>query len=161
MRIFIHLLRGRGQGFIHASNGPRNRSVQIGHGFYRLDRTEGLACRNLRAHLGQFDEHDVAERILGVVRDADGTVGGDPLMFFCIFPVGRIWHVVLAPGFSLLAIRFSLFFSDAYKMAWVLLALLRPVRGFRLLPSFQPQPARAECRRARYSFSRTAPESRW
>jgi len=60
--------------------------------------------RFLRASLANH-EYDVAERVLGVMRDADGAIGGDPLMFLRVFAVGRVGHF----RFSLLAYRCSLF----------------------------------------------------
>ena len=55
-----------------------------------------FAGGDLGADLGQIDENDVAQRFLGVVRDADGrtlAVGFDPLVFFGVLEVGRIGHV--------------------------------------------------------------------
>src|SRR4029077_5987523 len=66
-------------------------------------------------YLGQFHEHDVTERILGIVRDADRAIGSDPLMFFRIFAVGGVRHV----GFWLLALSSWLFLTEASCPWWL------------------------------------------
>src|ERR1019366_6042962 len=167
-------------------DGPRNWSVHIGHGLHRLHRAQSLPHGEFRPHLGQFDEHDVAQPVLRVVRDAHRAIGSDPLMFFCIFAVGWVRHRLLSPAFWLVApasCRLSrgrcprrggrrrppdsrrdggaTFFSDAYKTESAPPAPSRPVRGFLLLLSFQPQPALVERRPTQYSSSKMAPESRW
>src|SRR5437899_8726575 len=55
--------------------------------FHRFDRAECLTGGDVGADFGQFDEDDVPERLLGVIRDTDGgtrTVRLDPLMLFCV-----------------------------------------------------------------------------
>ena len=64
MGILIDLFRRSRQFAIHLGYRSGSRCIQIGNRFHRLHRAENLARGDLGASLRQFDEHDVAERIL-------------------------------------------------------------------------------------------------
>ena len=86
------IFSGRGRQFaVHLGHGAGGRRVQIRDRLHRFHRAKRLAGGDLGADFGQFDENDVAQRLLGVVGDADGgvlAVGFDPLVLFGVFEVG-------------------------------------------------------------------------
>src|SRR5438445_6527548 len=95
MRILVYFFRRSGQLRIHFGHRARRWRIQIGNSLHRLHRAESLAGGDLSAHLGQLYENDVAQRLLGIIRDADGrilTLGFDPFVFFGVFPIAGISH---------------------------------------------------------------------
>src|SRR5438445_5150440 len=99
VRVFIYLLGRGGQLVVNLSHGSRRGRIQIRDRFYRFDTAEGLSGGNLSADFGQIHEHDVSQRFLRVVGDADGrgiAVGFDPLVFLGVLEVRWIGHLLLS-----------------------------------------------------------------
>src|SRR3712207_3466817 len=60
-----------------------DRGVEVGDGLDGLEGAEGVPGLEGGALLGQLDKDDIAELVLGVIRDADGggvALGADPLV---------------------------------------------------------------------------------
>ena len=72
---------------------PDHRRIQVRNRLHRLHRAEDLAGLNRVAHLRQVDKHNVAQRVLRVIRNADGAlraVDVNPLVFLRVLVIRRI-----------------------------------------------------------------------
>ena len=79
----------------------RERRVDVRGGLDRLDGAHRVVLVNLRAHLGEIDEDDVAQLLLRVVGDADGAdvaLDLDPLVVLRAEGVGAGSGAAGAPG---------------------------------------------------------------
>ena len=54
--------------FVDLDDRSTQRRIDIGDGLHRLDLGVGRPRGDVRAYLGEFDEHDVTECLLGVAR---------------------------------------------------------------------------------------------
>ena len=75
-----------------STTSPPDRGVQVGDGLDALDGAEGLAGVEGGSLVGQLDEDDVAQFVLGVIRDAYGhgvALYADPLVALCVLKVFR------------------------------------------------------------------------
>src|SRR4051812_41639972 len=98
MRVLIERLRCFREERIHFRDLTRDRRVDIRDGLDRLDGADNIALRHRGADLWQVYIYDVAEFMLSMVRNADGSyaaVYGDPLVFLRITII--VWiHCYLA-----------------------------------------------------------------
>src|SRR5665213_1069713 len=81
---------------VDGSHRAGDRRVDIARGLHRLDDRAGLAGGQRAPELRQFDEHEIAQRRLRVVGDADGqrAVGllANPFVARCVVQVGGNVH---------------------------------------------------------------------
>ncbi len=80
---------------IHRGDGAADRGVQIRDGLDRLNASEDFAFFELGTHLWQFDKHDIAERMLRIIGDADGALDSvyfNPFMFAGVAIARGIGH---------------------------------------------------------------------
>src|SRR6185312_462086 len=102
--ILVDHLGGVVQGFVAFRHFARDGAVDVGCRLHRLHHRETLASLEAAAFLRRFHEHEVAERRLGVVGDADGgdAVGAElhPLMALGVLQVsGNLAHLA-SPEFK-------------------------------------------------------------
>ncbi len=85
-----------GDRLVDGGDGARDRRVDVAGGLDRFDHGGVVARGECLADLRQFDEHDVAQRVLRVFGDAHGQAAvffaAHPFMGFGVFQVGRDVH---------------------------------------------------------------------
>ena len=82
------MIRSIQQGLIDFGDFAAQRAVDVGCRFHRLHYGHFLSGVHGGSELREFNEHDVAERFLSVITDADGcdaiVVNTDPFMRFSV-----------------------------------------------------------------------------
>ena len=100
--------------FVDLEHHAADRADEIADGLDGLDIAEGLFGRDLVTDTGQIHKHDVAQRILrevGNADDRDVALGLHPLMGLRVLQLNRIIHG------SSSQINFSVFFMSVFRPA--------------------------------------------
>ncbi len=70
MGVGVDLFRSRRQLLVDLGHGAGHRRVKVRNGLHRLDTAKNLALLNFGAGLGQIDEDNVSQGVLGVIGNA-------------------------------------------------------------------------------------------
>src|SRR5579863_3849351 len=104
VRVFVDLVRRSLQLLIHRRYRARNRREQVAHRLHALHRAEGRMRRHRVAHARRIHIHNVTQRLLRIIGNADRadlSLYRNPLVLFGVPVVARIRHAN-----SLLASKF-------------------------------------------------------
>src|SRR5215208_3626994 len=92
VRVLVDVLGRIFEGGVDLDDLAAHRGVEVRYGLDALDGTEGFAGVEGSSLVRQFEEDDVAEFVLGVIRDAYGrgiALYADPLVAICVLKVFR------------------------------------------------------------------------
>src|SRR5215469_11828951 len=95
VRCFVDLVWSGLQLFVDGCHGPTHRRKQVADSFDAFDRAERIVGGHRVAYLGHVDVNNIAQRVLRVVRNADGpdlAVERNPLVFARVATVRGISH---------------------------------------------------------------------
>ena len=93
IRALVDELGGVDHFFVDLDHRATQGCVDIGDGLHRLDLGVGRPSCDVRAYLGEFDEHDVTECLLGVAGETEDrgiTLDAGPVVLPVVLEVFRV-----------------------------------------------------------------------